>query len=330
MADSTNSNSTGVVKSQELQRAARLNRALGAVVGLAVADALGSTVEFTTPEQIKARYGSNGHTEMRGGGSFNWEIGEYTDDGQMMMCLLESLVATNRDSQDGFSPKGLNIEDLGRRFVAWLDSDPKDIGITTSSALRRLKSGIPAHLSGDYRPDSQANGAIMRCSPLAVLWHHPQYRSELLRDSLLSAYPTHRSPIAAGAVPVMTTLIAEFINGSDYEAALTAALRIAEGDWHAILVKWDNEGRPHRGNSGWAVSTLLTALHCLHTTESFEAAVIKAVNGGNDADTVGAVTGALAGSFYGLDTIPDRWLKVLKDRQQMIELATILFEIGEK
>lgn len=310
----------------------KLDRATGSIVGLAVADALGSTVEFTYPDEIFALYGPQGQTEMRGGGRyFNWEVGEYTDDGQMMMCLLESLVATNQAHRTKLSIAGLDVDDLGRRFVGWLNTKPKDIGSTTFAALKRLRDdGIPASLSGDPNPQAQANGAVMRCAPVGVLWNNPYYRTYLIRDSLLSAVPTHRSPVGMGACVIVNTMIAEFINGADFETALTAAVRAAEGEWHAILVKWEQEGRPHRGNSGWAVSTVLTALHCLYTTNSFEAAVVKAVNGGDDADTVGAVTGELAGAFYGASAIPARWTAVLKDHARMVELAQTLFEISER
>jgi ADP-ribosyl-[dinitrogen reductase] hydrolase len=301
-----------------------LDRAKGSILGLAVGDALGSTVEFTPAQEIKARFGPQGQTEMRGGGAFNWPVGAYTDDSQMMLCLLESLVVTNRPT-----PSGLDVEDLGRRFVAWYDSRPPDMGITTRQALARLKNGASAALSGDATPDSQANGAVMRCSPVAVLWHNPGQRAGLIRDSLLSAAPTHRSPIAAGACVVVNMVIAGLISGNDFETALTGAGVVSGPEWRAELEQWDSAGRPHRGNSGWALSTVLTALHCVQTTATFEEAVVKAVNGGDDADTVGAVTGEIAGALYGLSSIPDRWLKVLQDRDKLIELAAELFEIGE-
>jgi ADP-ribosyl-[dinitrogen reductase] hydrolase len=302
----------------------RLDQAKGSILGLVAGDALGSTVEFKSPEEIKARYGLAGQTEMRGGGFFNWAVGEYTDDGQMMLCLLESLAATNQKDLSG-----LNVDDLGRRFVAWYDSGPSDIGTTIRQALARLKSGTSAALSGDADPNSQANGAVMRCSPVAVLWHRPERRSELIRDSLLSAFPTHRSVIAAGACVVANVMIAELINGANFETALAQAKASAGPEWRAELEKWDREGRPHRGNTGWALSTVLTALHCILTTQTFEEAVIKAVNGGSDADTVAAVTGEIAGALYGLNAIPGRWLQVLKDRDKFIYLASRLFEIGE-
>jgi ADP-ribosyl-[dinitrogen reductase] hydrolase len=305
--------------------AARLDRAKGSILGLMAGDALGSTVEFTSAYEIKARFGPQGQTEMRGGGAFNWPIGAYTDDSQMMLRLLESLVTTNRDTRSG-----LDVDDLGRRFVAWYDSRPPDMGITTRQALLRLKNGVPAALSGDPDPDSQANGAVMRCSPVAVLWHNPGQRAGLIRDSLLSAAPTHRSTIAAGACVVVNMVIAGLISGDDFETALTQVKAGAGPEWQAELEQWDKAGRPHRGNSGWALSTVLTALHCVQTTASFEEAVVKAVNGGDDADTVGAVTGEIAGALYGLSAIPDRWLKVLQDREKFIELATKLFEIGER
>ena len=311
--------------SKETIKQTSLDRARGSILGLVAADALGSTVEFTTPAQIKQRFGPAGQTEMRGGGMFNWAVGDYTDDSQMMLCLLESLVATNRETLTG-----LNVADLGRRFVAWYDSRPPDVGITVSQALARLMSGTEAAFSGDANPQSQANGAVMRCAPVAVLWHRPAQRSELVRDSLLSAAPTHRSPIAAGACVVANTMIAELISGQTFETALAQAKVAANPEWQAGLEEWEKAGRPHRGNTGWALTTVLTALHCVLTTSNFEEAVIKAVNGGDDADTVGAVTGEIAGALYGYSAIPARWLKVLKDREKFIDLATELFQVGEK
>jgi ADP-ribosyl-[dinitrogen reductase] hydrolase len=303
----------------------KLDRALGSLVGLVCADALGSTVEFMSPSQIKARYGEQGHTEMRGGGSIGWELGEYTDDGQMMLCLLESLLATNTSSK----VTGLDVADLAKRFVAWYNSNPKDIGITTAQSIRRLIEGVPAELAGNADPSSQANGAVMRSAPVAVLWHKMENRQKLVRDSLLQAYPTHRSPIAAGASVVANLMVAEFIeNQAGFEQALQVAINAANPEWQSILTEWQTQGYPPKGNSGWAVSTVLTALHCLKTTANYEQAVIKAVNGGDDADTVGAVTGMIAGAFYGLSSIPDRWLAVLKDRAKIIELGTKLFELG--
>lgn len=300
------------------------DRAVGSVVGLATGDALGSTVEFMSAAEIISRYGPRGHTEMRGGGSFGWEVGEYTDDGQTMMCLLESLVETNSEKL-----VGLDVHDLGRRLLAWFEAEPKDIGITTRNSLLRLRTGIPADQSGDDNPESQANGAVMRCAPVSVLWHRPEHRVELLRDSRLSAAPTHRSRIAWGACPVVNVMIAEFINGSNFDTALNAAIEGANDAWQPILTQWNEAGRPRHNNSGWAIATVLTSLNCLYTTDSFEDAVIKAVNGGDDADTVGAVTGQLAGAFYGYASIPERWVDVLKDQYKLITLTKSLFKLAE-
>lgn len=301
----------------------KLDRALGSLLGLVCADALGSTVEFLSPQEIIKRYGVQGHTEMRGGGYFNWKVGQYTDDGQMMMCLLHSLLATN-SAEDLL---GLDVADLGNRFVEWLNSNPPDVGTTTKQGLIRLKNAeTTAEFSGVANPDAQANGAVMRCAPVAVLWRKPEQRDKLVRDSLLQAYPTHRSAISAGACVVANVMVARFIEGeTDFEASLHHALEHANPEWREVLVSWHNEGHPHRGNSGWAVSTVLTALHCLKTTASYEQAVIKAVNGGDDADTVGAVTGMLAGAFYGASSIPSRWLAVLQDREKIITMGTQLF-----
>jgi ADP-ribosyl-[dinitrogen reductase] hydrolase len=304
-----------------------MDRAVGSIVGLAVGDALGSTVEFKSSAQIKAKYGPGGHTEMLGGGFFQWSVGSYTDDGQMMMCLLESLVETNKTSRGRV---GLDLNDLGNRFIGWYNSHPPDMGTTVRQGIERLIAGIPAAYAGSDSPDSQSNGAVMRCAPVAVLWHKPDQLPQLLRDSWLSAAPTHRSIVGAGGCAVVNTFIASFINGLSFEEAFVRVLKIADQEWYTHLMTWNEQGRPHKGNTGWVVSTVLTSLHCLLTTQSYEGAVIKAVNGGDDADTVGAVTGELAGAFYGVEAIPPRWLNVLKDSEKMSYLASRLFLQGER
>ena len=301
-----------------------LDRAIGAFLGMAVADALGSTVEFMSPTLIRARYGS--HRDMRGGGALGWEVGQYTDDTQMAVCLARSLIR----SYDESGTPGLDVDDLGREFVRWLESRPKDIGNTTRAALSRLQRGTRAALSGIADRDAQANGAVMRGAPIALLWHRPDHRPYLRHDSLMQSYPTHRNSIAAGAAVVVNSVIAHLIQGGDLDAAIDAAIDQANPEWVEFLRIWNAQGRPHRGNSGWAVSTVLTALHCVCTTNSFEDAVIQAVNGGDDADTVGAVTGMIAGARYGADAIPARWLTPLENRGFLTEAARTLFMMTER
>lgn len=305
----------------------RRDRAIGSIVGLAVGDALGATVECAWTEDIYVKYGPQGQTEMRGGGPWKLAIGEYTDDTAMMLCLLESLLVTNRRATA--RPHGLDVNDLGQRFVKWKQSKPKDIGRTVYRALERIEQGVEPILAGDPDPDNQANGAVMRCAPVAVLWHLPSQSEALVRDSLLSAYPTHRSPLSSYACVLVNTLIARLIEDYELETALSRAKEVAGQEWLVVLDQWEAEGRPHKGNAGWVVATVLTALHCVLTTASFEEAVVKAVNGGRDADTVGAVTGTIAGALYGESAIPTRWTEVLKDYNKMRAMAEELFQPGE-
>lgn len=307
----------------------RRDRAIGSIVGLAVGDALGATVECEWTKDIYAAFGPKGQTEMRGGGPCKLAVGEYTDDTAMMLCLLESLLATNRTATSESELRGLNVNDLGQRFVEWKRSKPQDIGRTVYKALQRIEQGVEVSLAGDPDPNNQANEAVMRCAPVAVLWHRPSQSSELIRDSLLSAYPTHRSPLSSYACVLVNTLIARLIDDYELETALSRAKDVAGTEWQSVLDQWEEEGRPHKGNAGWVVATVLTALHCVLTTASFEDAIVKAVNGGQDADTVGAVTGAIAGALYGESAIPARWTEVLKDYDKMLEMADELFQLGE-
>jgi ADP-ribosyl-[dinitrogen reductase] hydrolase len=315
----------------EAEISARRERAVGAIIGLAVGDALGATVECEWSTDIYARYGERGQTEMRGGGPHHLPVGAYTDDTAMMRCLMESLLATNHNIAKTAQMQ-LNPYDLAQRFVRWMDSRPPDIGRTVRASLLQIKEGVSPLRSGDANPANQANGAVMRCAPIAVLFHQPNHFPKLVTASLLSAYPTHRSAVSVHGCILVNKLIAELImqGGPFNRAYFKAKAATANPEWQTHLASWEADSCPNLGNAGWVVSTVLSAFHCVLTTSSFEEAVVKAVNGGRDADTVGAVTGAIAGALYGEQAIPPRWTHLLQDYASLHEQAVALFELGRR
>ena len=293
------------------------DRARGALLGLAVGDALGTTLEFSRRDQHPL------HTEMTGGGPFGLRPGEWTDGTSMALALAESLIAH----------PALDPRDLMDRFVAWWRDGALsctgrcfDIGITTRDALERYaRDGNP--FAGSADPRAAGNGSVMRLAP-AVLVALPG-EDEARRIAVEQGRTTHAAPEALEGCALLAGLLREAILGGTKEAVLAprdwrgeaAIAAIAAGSWR---------GRPREAirSSGYVVHTLEAALWAIDRTDGFEAAVTLAVNLGDDADSVGAVTGQLAGALYGLSGIPARWLEPLAWRERLIATADRLVEAG--
>ncbi|WP_136589368.1 ADP-ribosylglycohydrolase family protein [Salinigranum halophilum] len=294
------------------------DRAAGVLVGLACGDALGRPVEFETPARILAQYGEV--TEMLGDGTWSKPAGTVTDDTAMALCLARSLV-----DRGEFDPA-----DVAARFVAWYDSGPFDVGSMTANALSRIRDGESWDVAGrhvwEQSPEGSnaGNGSVMRAAPLAVAFATDEGR--LVDASEASSRITHADPrCTAGCAVLNLTLAGLCRDGSDPLAtaldrvslppALDEALRpVVAGTLDPDTLR----------STGYVVDTLQTALwHGLHA-ESPEAALVDVVNMGGDADTVGAVTGALVGARFGADALPARWLDELDEYAELRSLATRL------
>lgn len=259
-------------------------------LGLAIGDALGTTLEFTP------RNKTNSHTDITGGGPFNMPPGGWTDDTSMALCLAESLV-----KHPDFNP-----EDLMNRFVNWWQHGYNshtntcfDIGITTVNALKRyLDTQNP--YAGSKDPGSAGNGSLMRIAPV-----------------LLSAYNDPEKMIELAKLQSRTTHAAE--ECEHYCGQFVTELH--EIVFNNIRPKPSPFSRSEISSSGYVRHTYEAANWAVSTTNSFKDALIAAVNLGDDADTVGAVTGMLAGAVYGYDAIPPEWLNVLLWREKIDELA---------
>jgi ADP-ribosyl-[dinitrogen reductase] hydrolase len=284
-----------------------LNRALGAYLGFACGDALGATVEFMSPKQIQKRYGV--HRDIIGGGWLGLEAGQVTDDTQMSLAVGQAII----DHQ------GWNIRAVADNFVAWLESDPPDIGNTCRRGIMRYRDS--GEIYGLPRDDDAGNGACMRNLPVALATlNRPDCFNEW---SLQQSHITHNHPLSNAATLTLGRIVNQLINGQNIDVCKQEAEQL-------ISQHGEFAYNPYPGKaSGYIVDTVQTVLHYFFSTDSFESCLIATVNQGADADTTGALVGMLAGAKYGVEQIPERWLKQLDQqvvsqvRQQTTELIRL-------
>ena len=289
------------------------DRALGAFLGLAIGDAVGTTLEFSVRDS-KPRL-----EDMVGGGPFDLPCGAWTDDTAMALALAESLA----DSGD------LDCQDLMDRFVGWCKNgeysctgDCFDIGITIRDALARyLRTKDP--MAGSTDPKTAGNGSLMRLAPVALrFWND---RSRLAEVAALQSRTTHGAEQAVDACRVFAEMLADAIAGSR-RIDLLKSRRLEGHPEIAGIVKgsWRGCRRSEIHSSGYVVHTLEAAIWAVARTGDFRNAVLLAANLGEDADTVAAVTGQLAGALYGLSGIPEKWLDQVAWKDRLMRAANRL------
>lgn len=274
-----------------------IDRCEGALVGLACGDAVGTTVEFS------ARGSFRPLTDMVGGGPFGLRPGQWTDDTSMALCLAESLLAC----------QGFDATDQMGRYLNWwrrgyLSSTGRcfDIGNTVRSALYRYET-TRQPFAGSEDPNTAGNGALMRLAPV-VLFFHPD--AALVQTFAVdSTRTTHAAPEALDCSRLLAHVISRALDGADKEVTLDAAsLALASPKVAALAAgAWRGKAEADIRGSGYAVDSLEAALWCFHQTETFEMAVLRAANLGDDADTTAAIVGQIAGAHYGVQGIPASW-----------------------
>ena len=274
------------------------DRVWGCAVGAAIGDALGMPLEFGPPRPLDRLV-----REMEPG---RLPAGTFTDDTEMALALAESLLAH----------RPLDPADLAHRFVAWYHAGPDDVGFHTRNVLARIAAGQPwaqaAAAVQRQRPDSAGNGSVMRCWPVALA--HRDDLDQLLADSILQSRVTHPHPECLAGSAFVNAAIYHLLRGIPPTEAVARALAAAGAPepLRAVIEAAPTRHREELTNSGWVRHTLESAVWGLLTTGSFEEAVVQVVNLGSDADTAGAVVGALAGAAYGLGAIPVRWREALR------------------
>ena len=263
-------------------------RAYATLLGAALGDALGATVEFCTQSEIRAQYGVL--RKIVGGGWLRLKPGQVTDDTQMSLCIARSLAAV------GWSPP-----DIAERFATWFRGWPVDVGNTCRRGIARyINLGT---LSSPLNEGDAGNGAAMRVAPVAL--------ATLADDHLLEQWAveqghiTHNHPLSDAACVLIGRLIHLGCTGQPLER-----LRQEIND---VIARFPSFGfSTYRGlATAYVVDTMQTVLHHFLSTHSFEECLVATVNQGGDADTTGAIAGAIAGAFYGPAQLPRHWVAKL-------------------
>ena len=293
-----------------------VDRYRGALLGLAVGDALGAPVEFMRPGTFDPV------TEIMGGGPHGLMPGEWTDDTSMALCLAESLIQC----------RGFDAKDQLERYVRWwrnghLSSTGLcfNIGLTTRAALEAYQdTGEPSGLSS---PESAGNGSIMRLAPIPM--YYALSMDEAVENAARSSATTHAAVEAVSACRFMAAIIVRALWGADKEEILAPA--VTEGLSDAVRSVAFGSFRifspPHIRGSGYVVESLEAALWAFHNSDNFADGACLAVNLGEDSDTTGAVYGQIAGAYYGASAIPSHWIEVLAHRNLITDFADQLYDL---
>ena len=303
------------------------NKVLDGLMGLCVADALGVPVEFTSREVLK----KNPVTDMRGYGTYNQPPGTWSDDSSLAFCLAESLI------------NGLNYNDIADKFVRWLYEgywtpygDVFDVGTTTSEAIMNLRNGIEPTKAGPDGYYNISNGSLMRILPLAFYLQDKDIKTQFEVSHDVSRI-THGHPRVLVAVAIyiqyainllkgqnpkeayqnMQQTVLEYYSNHEFAGELKHFDRILHND---ISTYPEDEIQ----STGYAVASLEAALWAFLNSKDYADAALKAVNLGDDTDTVGAIAGGLAGIYYGYENIPKKWIALIPRKDDIIDLANRL------
>ena len=297
------------------------DRARGAFLGLAIGDALGAPVEFLRRDTFPPVTGF--------APAPRWGIGagDWTDDTSMALCLADSLIARG----------GYDSYDVMDRYCRWVTDGYRsvngvcfDIGGQVSAATRAYRNGEKTVPAGQQRDWRAGNGSIMRLAPVTIAAVASRSSaSDVERLHAVSARETHYSVEAEAATVQFGWLIAAALHGVPKGHILSALSGTADPFGYVPFLQAAPAAvRTSIKSSGYVRDTLEAAIWAFATTDTFAAAVLAAANLGDDADTVAAVTGQLAGAHYGLTGIPEAWRRDVAQAANIIDLADELTATG--
>ncbi|EPV8383352.1 ADP-ribosylarginine hydrolase Tri1 [Enterobacter cloacae] len=290
------------------------DNALGALVGLAVGDAVGTTLEF------KARDSEN-VSDMQGGGPFMLYAGEWTDDTSMALCVAETYLAENR----------MNTDTLRKFLLRWYQTGENssngrcfDIGNTTRFALEQYLHVGPSWY-GNTEKHTAGNAGLVRQAPVSI------FRRKSLRaiyfESQAQSRATHGAVESIDACQFLGLILHHLINGHQKEEAfsphvfpLCARVMIINAG------EYKHKARHQIRSSGYVIDTLEAAMWAVWNTDNFRDAILLATNLADDADSVAATAGQLAGALYGYSEIPQDWKDKLVQHERIAALASDLFD----
>jgi len=301
----------------------KIVRYRGALLGLAVGDAVGTTLEGKPPGSFEAI------TDMVGGGSFNLKPGQWTDDTSLALCLAESLIEC----------KGFNPVDQLERYLRWYREGYMSstgacfgIGFTTQGALERFERTHEPY-SGSTDPWLAGNGSLMRLAPVPLFF--AQRPAEAIERSGESSRTTHGATEAVDACRYFGALIVGAVNGASKEELLSEFYSPVPSYWRdkpltpeiaeVAAGSFKKRNPPQIQGLGYVVKSLEAALWAFYHSASFKEGCLLAVNLGDDADTTGAIYGQLAGAFFGKEEIPSPWLSRLAYCERIDSFAKSLY-----
>ncbi len=293
------------------------------MLGLAVGDALGTTLEFRPAGTFTPI------DDIIGGGPFHLEPGQWTDDTSMALCLAASLVETG-----GFDPA-----DQVERYLRWLREGYMsstgarfDVGNTVRAALAKYETSKNPY-SGPTAADTAGNGSLMRLAPVPLFFAADV--GQAIGRAGDSSRTTHGAPDAVHACRYFAALLLGALSGVDKQTLLAANYTPVPGLWEATPLSaavaevaagsFKDPTAEQIEAGGYVVETLQAALWAFFTTDDFRSGALRAVNLGDDADTTGAVYGQLAGAYYGIESIPTDWRDKIAKRDVILELADQLY-----
>ena len=296
-----------------------LEKVRAVVFGHAVADALGVPVEFCTRKELA----DDPVSGMREGGTYGLPAGCWSDDTSMALAALDSL-----------SSGRLDLNEIMQNFCKWYYHDVYtplgetfDVGCTCANAIENYyERKMPLWACGEWGEASNGNGSLMRIYPFVLYKKYGDFQEDFLKTIHEASSLTHahrRSCVGCGIYGLVLRRLLEnpckdaVLQGLqdarmayESEEELLHYARIFSADFAKTDVS-------EIESDGYVVHTLEAALWCLLTTDSYAECVLKAVNLGDDTDTVAAVAGSLAGALYGEHSIPEAWLEALKKREEI-------------
>ena len=280
------------------------DRIAGGLLGVAAGDALGATLEFMSPAQIRGKHGV--HREITGGGQFRWRPGQGTDDTDLTWAVLAAYL-------DG----PFTLEKAADNMLDWFHTRPRDIGGATAEALRRLQGTGDPRTSGATRETSCGNGSLMRCIPTVLARRDQGLRRRELAE--ISAI-THAHVQCTDSCLAYGEMVNALLEGAEVHEALAEARAL---DLHPkVREALDIDPRlpvDRLRTSGYVIHSLGCAVWAVQQDVTFEEVIVALVNRGEDSDTTGAISGGLVGVSQGVDAIPGRWRRRLEYRHRLLD-----------
>ncbi|WP_288447555.1 ADP-ribosylglycohydrolase family protein [uncultured Chryseobacterium sp.] len=307
------------------------NKVKAGIMGVCIGDALGVPVEFRSREQLKR----SPVTKMRAFGTHHQPVGTWSDDGSLTLCLADSLC------------NGYNLENIALKFLQWYNAEiwtPHgrvfDIGIATRQAIYKVSKGYTPQLCGGTSEFDNGNGSLMRILPLLFYIKNFPIEKRFDRIKEVSSI-THGHIRSVIACFIYLELLLEILNGAEKFDAYHKMQQTVKNflDFNPVcsqsemdkfekilnknIFEFDEE---KIGSSGYVLHSLEASLWCFLNSESYSEAVLKAVNLGEDTDTTGAITGGIAGIYYGYENIPKEWIAELVRKDDIEELCVKLHQ----